>query len=371
MPDGLPATMLRHEEVARELRQEVLRNYRPGDRLPPDTANAARYGVSVVTLRDAMRVLCREGLLKRRRGSGTYVRERPVVAGRVAIVCSDVRHLSGESAYWRLIVQHVQRRLKTAGFTPELHIEVDGELDVETMLRAGADLPLAGAVLVHVLTPDSDAGKLVESGLPVVACTENLPCAFRASNDTAGMVREAVRYLVERGRRNLALVTKEKPDSSHPGIDDWMEESFVAALAQHNVPFVSDWVCGVSHKAGPGAAFDTMLRLWRARNERPDGLLITDDSIFPEVAMGIMELDVEVPGELIVISHANLGAEPFSPFPVTRFAFDPDRTAAMLVNKFHESLAGKLQPPPFAVMPFTIFEPAPIHPKQGSKPHEE
>lgn len=48
--------------------------YRPGDRLPSELELARSYGVSRITSRQALDLLCSEGLLIRRQGIGSFVR---------------------------------------------------------------------------------------------------------------------------------------------------------------------------------------------------------------------------------------------------------------------------------------------------------
>ncbi len=74
-------TQPRSVSVHDELRQRIDQGEFPaGTRLPSEPDLAAAMQVSRATLREALRVLQDEGLLLRRRGSGTYVAERPRVA---------------------------------------------------------------------------------------------------------------------------------------------------------------------------------------------------------------------------------------------------------------------------------------------------
>lgn len=49
------------------------RHYRPGSIIPSEKELAAQFGVSVITIRKAMDLLVREGLICRKRGVGTWV----------------------------------------------------------------------------------------------------------------------------------------------------------------------------------------------------------------------------------------------------------------------------------------------------------
>ncbi|HZH51825.1 MAG TPA: GntR family transcriptional regulator [Microvirga sp.] len=67
------------------LRERILSGeLEPGSRLPGELSIAAEYGISRVTVRRALDQLAGEGLIDRRPGSGTFVREgssvRPIVA---------------------------------------------------------------------------------------------------------------------------------------------------------------------------------------------------------------------------------------------------------------------------------------------------
>ena len=52
--------------------------YKPGDRLPSELELTKLYGVSRITSRQALELLCSEGLLVRRQGMGSFVAPRRV-----------------------------------------------------------------------------------------------------------------------------------------------------------------------------------------------------------------------------------------------------------------------------------------------------
>jgi GntR family transcriptional regulator len=77
-PEQPSAPRTKHAAITARLREE-LRNEPTGTRLPPERDMAERFGVSRMTVRQALDQLEAEGRLERVRGSGTFTR-RPTVA---------------------------------------------------------------------------------------------------------------------------------------------------------------------------------------------------------------------------------------------------------------------------------------------------
>ena len=63
-----------------ELRQAILGGtFRPGSQLPTEAELCEMLGVSRTVVREALRVLEEEGLVARRHGVGTFVRNHPIL----------------------------------------------------------------------------------------------------------------------------------------------------------------------------------------------------------------------------------------------------------------------------------------------------
>jgi DNA-binding GntR family transcriptional regulator len=68
----------RYREVAAELTEEIRRGvYPPGALLPTEVELGLRFAAGRHTVRDALRIVSEQGLIKRRAGLGCAIRPRP------------------------------------------------------------------------------------------------------------------------------------------------------------------------------------------------------------------------------------------------------------------------------------------------------
>src|SRR3989440_436421 len=147
----------RSVQVRDELSQRIDRGVLPaGSRLPSEPALAIELGVSRATLREALRALESEGLIRRMWGSGTFVTTERRVANSLdlnfgvtdAIKAAGMEAGVGEGRHW----------LQPATVSEATRLE----------LQPGADVPLVapvptGAGKPVVLSRDILPGRLVAS----------------------------------------------------------------------------------------------------------------------------------------------------------------------------------------------------------------
>src|SRR6218665_2477042 len=74
---GARETLVRYQEIENWLRDRVI-NGREGDPLPSEAVLGARFGVNGMTARQAVESLAAEGVVRRLRGSGTFIAPKPL-----------------------------------------------------------------------------------------------------------------------------------------------------------------------------------------------------------------------------------------------------------------------------------------------------
>ena len=68
--------MLKYVEISNDIRKKIIDgNYLPNERLPFEKEICEKYNSSKMTVKKALDILVSEGLLVKRRGSGTFVKE--------------------------------------------------------------------------------------------------------------------------------------------------------------------------------------------------------------------------------------------------------------------------------------------------------
>lgn len=162
-----PRPAARYEQIEAWLRDRV-HSGAPGDALPSEAELAARFGVSRMTARQAVENLAHEGLVVRRRGSGTYIAPPPMHRhGAPLMSFSRDMERRGRTPSSRLL--RAQLVDATAGDVEALRLGPGSRVVAISRLRLADDIPVAieNAVLpldcAAVLSRDLERGSLHEA----------------------------------------------------------------------------------------------------------------------------------------------------------------------------------------------------------------
>ncbi|MDB5536516.1 MAG: transcriptional regulator [Devosia sp.] len=133
--------------VANALREQILSGQLvPGAKLVPEAELAKHLGISRPSLREAIRILAREGLILVKHGVGTFVsKDTKPMLGSLELMRSMtdlIRAAGGEPSYRDLVITQIEPSTSTAG---ELEIDADAQVGLISRVRLIDDTPFVVA----------------------------------------------------------------------------------------------------------------------------------------------------------------------------------------------------------------------------------
>lgn len=208
-----------------------------GDRLYSEHALCMKFDVSRQTVRQALKALEEEGLIVRRRGSGTYVaqeaRPQKKTTKSIGIISSYLDDYIFPSQ-----TKGVERVLSEQGYTMQLGVtygKVANEArQLNAMLERGVDGVLwEPAKSALPLVNDFYYKEFVKRGIPLLqvnALSNGLSLPFVAVDDRRGGYLACMHFL-EMGHRRIGGIFKQDERQGH-----LRYEGFMQALRECNLP---------------------------------------------------------------------------------------------------------------------------------------
>lgn len=133
----------RHAQISDRLREKIQEgSYQPDEQLPSESQLGEQFGVSRITVRRALQTLENEGLIYRRQGLGSFVRETRVSQGLVMLTdFVEDMELAGIEA--RSVVVHFDPETASADVATALDVDVNAKVFRLDRLRLGDGEPFA------------------------------------------------------------------------------------------------------------------------------------------------------------------------------------------------------------------------------------
>jgi DNA-binding LacI/PurR family transcriptional regulator len=318
-----------------DLKRKILSGfYQPGHQFPKELELARQLKVAKVTVRSAFAMLEDEKLIRRVKGSGTFVSEPEKKRGDIIIVVDDISRFANPAVYLleginkaasaNNVGVRVCERPYIEGFTPEGFMESVKKNNVSGIL-----LPMG------YFTGDERLLELLrKSGVPVV-----LPHAFGRDYEITGFAsvqidfraawKDAVAYLAENHKRVASLIL-----SGNPDIRGYTEEEFFELLETHGLsadPWLAETV-GYNRDAVSAA-----LSKWRGGPNPPTAILCFSDFFAIYVYETLRDFKLRVPNDIAVMGFCGYpGAGIMSP-PLSTVDFEYRKMGETAVRLLLES----------------------------------
>lgn len=333
-----------YRRIATRLRGEIGRRFRPGDAFPSERELAERFSVHRLTVRQALEVLAGEGLIRRQHGRATVVLDRNGT-GEIAIAMAGPLLSAATPPYYRVTTHALMQAVKARNpqWSVGIHVAIgnrDGEefAKVLDLLEPDVLKRLRGVFTFHSLGDLETT--LWARQVPVV--TLSIP--ERASQrccvwfDHRTIYQRGIQLLREAGCRTVGVIWKGNPSIA------WTQNPayrcFVPILQRHGLETRPEWIEPAADTAHEQAGHDRLIRLWR-HSPHPDGILVNDDILCRGVLRAVLQLGIDLPSQLRLVTHANRDLDLPYHQPVTRVEFDPAEQARQAANLMVALLRGE------------------------------
>jgi len=284
---------------------------RPGDAILPELKLATLFGVSRVTVRQAVRSLSAGGILRGEQGRGTFVAKIPKIketktaqSNFIGLVCYG----GMDNPYMACVASGLEKSACAAGFRLCVASAMNGPDQEEELIRDLIKKGIDGIVIspINSNPPSSFIKALCASDAKIVLATDipNLKAPIAALDNNEG-TRLAVQALIDAGHVRIAHIrgpmTSIDAISRFNGYRNVLEAAgleFNAQLAPIPPPSL-----GYSQELGR-AMMEKLLELPAAR--RPTAVFAANDDIAIGAWKLLKERGLSVPDDISLIGFGNL-----------------------------------------------------------------
>ncbi|MDO4604579.1 MAG: GntR family transcriptional regulator [Helcococcus sp.] len=139
-----------HEKISADIRKKIItKEYRVNETIPKEIDLANHYGVSRPTVRQAIQTLVDEGYLERKKGTGTFVRQKKINQDFIHIIRSYEDELKSRGFIPITKVINFSIEKADEEIAKKLRLNIDDPIYTLTRLRYANDEP-AVFVITHI-----------------------------------------------------------------------------------------------------------------------------------------------------------------------------------------------------------------------------
>ena len=313
-----------------------------GQRLACERELATQFSVSTPTLNKAMAALEIDGLLDRKTGRGTFVREGLAAGGTVAVVFHQ-RHMVHDAPFYGAMMNALLVEVGRHKMRPQFVVGC-GETGKEFTESLHPTSPLwrhiVGVISMAWLPDEGFEDALAENGKPVVTLSSYRQGRHCVRFDFPALIRMSCEHLAAGGYREIGLITNEE---AAPGMDrSEILSSFEAITSELGLTTKPHW--RKTSVVGAMNGREAMHELWKGA-DRPRAIVVSDENIAVGVGEALLEMGIRCPDDLAVISHGTIGVNLDMPLEFTRCCFELQRVCEMAWDLLNHLTVGGMEVP--------------------------
>jgi len=321
--------------VAGQIRRTLVLPGEAGVKLPTEQQLSGRLGVSVRTVREALTTLLHDGLVERRHGSGTYIRDfresqyvAVLIGSGLALPSSSSPNLAIAQHLLDWLADHKRRGAAVtrhhATFTPTRSSQFQNPRLVRDLDRG-----LVSCIVSLSANPHPSWQDLArELGVPIVGLSRRFD--YSVGHDAVGAVERGLRHLIERGVKRVApVVWRDRSMAGSKREVDRVVDRLLEVGRETGCEIDTHGIRSDLHPMEAGAGYQIVKQILGA-GPRPDALMFNDDHYYRAGVFALAERRIAVPQRMRLLSIAHRGSEQFYPYPTDVLEFDPQQVGVTL-----------------------------------------
>jgi LacI family transcriptional regulator len=324
----------------RLLRDIAARQLKSGDLLGTEEELGMQHGLSRATVRQALAVLERDGFVRRHRAKGTFVGpavasvEQHLLRGTALVVCSNEQtvHLDEDFAF-ATVLRSIERALGREGFSVQIMgVGEDIGSDRARLSRLVQQEDLQGICAIgSCLEPYRP---LLPEVPTVTSCTfYPLPGPW-AGQDVCEASREALKYLLDLGHRDVALVCSGAIDQRAFAV---FVEGYKAAYRQAGQPFLRQQL----YRAYFGEELPELAREVLTSRSRPTAVFAENWHVCQAFVAAASSLGMRIPDDVSLIGYGQNALQVVGPVGITSYTPDGERLGQEVARLLTDLVDGK------------------------------
>lgn len=337
----------KYQIVADSLRAHIQTGkYAGAAALPTEFSIAAEYQVSRQTVRQALSLLSKEGLIATRQGSGSRILRQTHDAGiqrrSIAIISTYI-----SDYIFPGILREMENVLSHHDCTPSLFAtqnQVSNERRIlQQLLTQPVDGILAETTKSALPNPNLDLyQQLMDRGVPLVfihGYYGNLPGAHFVMDANADGGRLLACYLADRGYTRIGGIFKSDDIQGHGRY-----AGYTAGLQEKGLPLKDRYVFwyNTETKASLLSGGDASIRAFLDQAlEEVDAFICYNDEIANSLLLQLQRRGLRVPEDAAVVSFDNSYYSQLSPVPITSLSHGEENAGRTAAQTLLRQMAGE------------------------------
>ncbi|AGB41681.1 transcriptional regulator [Halobacteroides halobius DSM 5150] len=303
--DYLPKYVKIRNKIKESINQGQIK---PGDKLPTENELTKKYDASRHTVRKALNILNQEGLLNKKQGVGTFLKENTKVkTGNIGFIS-----ISLHDYIFADILNGVDNIFHEEGYQILLGNSKDSQLREKEILEKFLEKNIDGLIIepaksAHDYQNMALLERFVDNYIPVVILDSkfrNDKFNYITVNDEKGGYL-ATEFFLDKGHNNVAIIYKEL---HKPSINRF--QGYKKALEEREIPVYNDYVKKYhisefeKREKFEEEIFDLTKELMEYQ-EPPTAIFCFNDQIAILVKEILNDLELEVPQDISIIGFDN------------------------------------------------------------------